>query len=365
MAIIGGGTAASAAAIELGESGLDSIIIERRDDTGDKIGESLPPNARPLLEALGVDDDVEAGGHLRCYGNRSSWGSERVDHHDFITSPYGHGWHLDRRRFDLQLATRAVETGAQRWTTSAVKTYDRSASGWTLHVDRPGGAAHIEARHVIDATGRACWFARRQGAMRTTGDGTVALTCFLRADEPDPDTFTQIEAVPDGWWYTATLPAGRLAVAFVTDSDLLDRSRARTEHGLHDLLSTTEHTAERVHGNRYRLTAPARIVDASDGRLEQPHGDGWLAVGDAAVAFDPLSSHGILSAMVTGRSGARAVVDMFSADPSSADAPARYAAEVATAFGAYQTARRSYYLAERRWAGAPFWTRRHRPAADR
>jgi flavin-dependent dehydrogenase len=362
VAIIGGGTAASAAAIELGGSGRDTIIIERRDDTGDKIGESLPPSARPFLQALGVAAATDGSDHLQCHGNRSSWGSDRLDDHDFITSPYGHGWHLDRRRFDLQLAARAVESGAQRWTASVVRSYERSGTGWVLTVDRSGATAHITAHHVIDATGRASWFARRQGASRIVGDPMVALACFLRSDRPDPNTFTQVEAVRDGWWYTATLPAGRLAAAFVTDSDLLDRTNARTENGLFELLAATGHTAERIHGYGYRLTLPPTIVDAGDGRLDAPFGDGWLAVGDASMAYDPLSSHGILSALVTGRRGANAVLGAFEADPA---APARYAEESASAFAAYQAERRSYYAAERRWASAPFWMRRHRTAPDR
>src|SRR5215213_9445087 len=114
VAIVGGGPAASVTAWMLARGGASCVILERGDDAGDKPGESLPPSARPLLEQLGLWDALEADGHLPCHGNRSSWGSDAIDEQPFVFSPYGHGWHVDRRKFEALLIARALEAGAER-----------------------------------------------------------------------------------------------------------------------------------------------------------------------------------------------------------------------------------------------------------
>ena len=352
VVIIGGGTAASAMGIGLGQHGLNSLIVERGDDSGDKIGESLPPSARPLLEALGIVELADNDGHLRCFGNRSAWGSDKLNDHDFMLSPYGYGWHLDRRRFERELADRAVAVGAERMTETKVTSLERAGSRWHLTLAGSAGDEEVESAFVVDATGRAAWFGRRQRAERIRDDRMVALVGFLHAADPDTDSFTLIEAVRHGWWYSATIPGGRLATAFVTDVKLLDTVFARTPKGLEALLTDTVHTHERIRVGGYRLTSSPTIAEAGGGRLDTPIGDGWLAVGDAAASFDPLSSHGIVSSMAGGLRAATAAADYLSGDAGSLR---RYAEGVAASFERYRAGRRSYYAMERRWTDAPFW----------
>ncbi|WP_051966410.1 LodA/GoxA family CTQ-dependent oxidase [Kitasatospora mediocidica] len=86
-----------------------------------------------------------------------------------------------------------------------------------------------------------------------------------------------------------------------------------------------------------------------------PTGDGWLAVGDAATAFDPISSQGILTALHTGLTGALALHAHLTGDP--------------TALPSYRTTLQpssppttaTTYTAEPRWPTHPFWSRRHTP----
>ena len=91
------------------------------------------------------------------------------------------------------------------------------------------------------------------------------------------------------------------------------------------------------------------VVAAGTAHLDPPCGDGWLAAGDAAASFDPLSSQGILTAVLMGAEVARGIDDT----PAFA---ARYQAIVAE----YETQRLAIYRREERWPDAPFWARRHR-----
>jgi hypothetical protein len=58
---------------------------------------------RDPLQALGVWHRFIEDGHDPAVGNRSSWGSERVDEVHFIRNAYGHGWHIDRQKFESML----------------------------------------------------------------------------------------------------------------------------------------------------------------------------------------------------------------------------------------------------------------------
>jgi flavin-dependent dehydrogenase len=97
-------------------------------------------------------------------------------------------------------------------------------------------------------------------------------------------------------------------------------------------------------------------MPADSSRLDAIAGEGWLALGDAAAAHDPLSSHGIEAAMGSGFYGGHAVADMLAGR---AEAGATYLGLMQRAYGAYLDLLRERYAAERRWPSSPFWRRRH------
>ncbi|MEA2238067.1 MAG: hypothetical protein QOC81_2791 [Thermoanaerobaculia bacterium] len=327
VAIVGGGPAASAAALSLARRGIASTIIERGDDLGDKPGESLPPSALPLLQALGISPDD----HLPSTGNRSAWGSDAIDDMPFIFSPYGNGWHLDRRRFERMLIDRAVAAGVTRRIGTRVATVARDGRTWHLQLDN--GSA-IDCAFLIDATGRSSWLSRRLGARRVHHDRLIAMVAFLENGRCD-DATTLIEAAEDGWWYSAPLPDSRLVVMLVSDTPRpwipAPLTQARIEKGGYAMGNT-------------RRPLPRR-VDAGSARLDRAGGDGWLAIGDAAMSFDPISSHGLLTALATGLAAGETSLD-------------DYQAFVDTTWRAYTRMRHACYASEERWADKPFWQRR-------
>jgi flavin-dependent dehydrogenase len=331
VAIAGGGPAASAAAIALRRHGLSCAIVERGDGGGSRVGESLAPSVKPLLAALGLD--LERDGHLPCHGHRSTWGSDTPVEMPFDLSPYGHGWHLDRRKFDERLAELA---DVPRFTNTRVLDIEREHGRWrvTCHSEEPGReglrAARtprslatlgmtVDADFLIDATGRRAAIARRLGARIVRDDTLLAHVYFL--DVKIDDTYTQIESAEDGWWYCAPVPGGKVVAMFVTSAS---------------------RRPDRPH--------PAAVLDASSFRLDHVAGPRWLAIGDAATALDPLSSHGLGNALFTGMRAADAIV--------TGDFAA-YETAVDTMWNAYVSRRRELYAAERRWPSSPFWSRRY------
>jgi hypothetical protein len=116
----------------------------------------------------------------------------------------------------------------------------------------------------------------------------------------DGDRRTLVEAVADGWWYTALLPSWDRVAAFLTNADLADRRALLSAQGFVARLRQTRHVSAVLSRGAYRVGTRPRGADARSHRLDRFIGSGWVAVGDAATAFDPLSSQGILNALYTG-----------------------------------------------------------------
>ena len=345
--IAGGGPGGAATAIALARADRRVLLVDAGSAGSDKlrVGESLPPAARPLLRDLGLLDRLESAGHLRSYGTSSAWGSPQPAATDFTFDPAGSGWHLQRQRFDRLLREAAAEAGAEV-RDGTVTGARRGSGGWRVDLER----GETTARTLVDATGRRASLARPLGARRHRHDRLIGIVAAAPADVSDFDARTLIEAVPDGWWYTALVPGQSRVFALMTDSDLVPPA-ARTPAGFRAALGTTEHLAPLLAASP---TSP-QTEPAHGSHLDPPAGDSWIAVGDAALAFDPISSQGILTALYSGTIGAEALIAHLDGDPAATDA---YATRLDTIALAYRENRTRAYAGERRWPQHPFWARR-------
>jgi flavin-dependent dehydrogenase len=85
-------------------------------------------------------------------------------------------------------------------------------------------------------------------------------------------------------------------------------------------------------------------------------GNNWLVAGDAAIAFDPLSSQGIYRALESGLLAARTIENSLLGDQT---ALKEYARGIQRSFDKYLSMRAITYGRERRWTSSAFWQRRH------
>jgi flavin-dependent dehydrogenase len=334
VAIIGGGPAGSAAALTLLRySRLRVAIIEKGDYSQWRVGETLSPSVQPLLDYLDATSILESEEQLRNYGTAAAWGSPDVVSRDFLFVGAGEGWHLDRTRFDRALAMLVQDRGGTLYTNSTLN------------------ANALNARFIIDASGRHATYARTCGAVVRQNDNLTGLVASFAGSTTSSGTL--VESAPDGWWYSVQVPGNRMVVAFMTDADIVRDRRlhdaAIWSHALHETLATRKRVANAT------LIRPPIPFPAQSQILEPLHGDHWIAAGDAAVAFDPLSSMGIGYAIASGIQAARfAAIAVEGADPQLH----LYDEDVAGHFASYLTRRRAYYDIERRWPDLPFWQRR-------
>jgi flavin-dependent dehydrogenase len=270
---------------------------------------------------------------------------------------YGHGWHIDRSRLDAILALAATEGGAKVCRGTQVDILGQDPSGeWQIAIKSRTEPRRYRTRFLLDASGRPASLARKQGARRIVFDRLFGIVAFLSSNalKQSSDSRTLIEAVEHGWWYSARLPNSQLVIAYMADADLCPKRSADRAAHFQEQLQKAPHTSARAKDHSIK-TGP-RIFAANSCRLDRPAGRNWLAIGDATMAFDPLSSQGICQAM---RSGLEAAGLIHAHWKSGVIALDRYAQSVNQTFETYLNERDQYYGREKRWPLSIFWHRRN------
>ncbi|WP_419737103.1 tryptophan 7-halogenase [Pseudomonas sp. COR18] len=355
VAIVGGGPAGSATAITLARLGRRVLLADSAPIGRFRVGEGFPPAARSLLADLGVLDGFLAAGHRPSYGNLSLWGSDEPHMDDFIFQTQGRGYQLDRLAFDTQLRATARQLGVAVHEATRLVATPREA-GFSLRLASADGERQAECRWLIDAGGRPAVLARQQGAQRQVEDRLTAFYLLLHSrQDTDRDGRTLVEAVANGWWYSVLLPSGERLVTFLGDLDLLDRQTLLSGDGLWQQLAHTRLLSALCREHGYQPGSSVQGMDAASGRLSQFHGEHWTAVGDAALAFDPLSSQGIATALYCGQYCARAVHATLNGEREALPA---YADLLRRIYSAYLGNRQQFYGMEKRWGESTFWKRR-------
>lgn len=267
VAVVGAGPAGATVARILALGDVQVALLDPPSRRLDRL-ELLAPAAQPLLQSLDLgallSDSAIASS---CYGIRRRWGAVPEHFDDFLRHPLRQGYVVDRARFDTALRSRAVSAGALLLKSRAVGV-ERSQGAMHLRLSGAGPDSQLQVKCVVDATGRPAAIARRLGARRELLSALVARQTSAAA--PTAPGYLQVESLRGGWGYSVEGPSGRRECWQLS----------------------------RPEGPR-RGRSDQASVDASSARLDRAAGRGWLAVGDAAASFDPITSQGLVNALST------------------------------------------------------------------
>jgi flavin-dependent dehydrogenase len=355
VVVIGAGPAGATAALNLAPM-RQFVLVERRVDGLPRTGEALPPVVRRLFADMGLLTEFLAEDHLPCYGNRSVWGTDEPIETDFLRDVDGHGWHLDRTRFDDWLRRAAVRRGARLLLPARFEAIERDGAQWRVRVARDNGPVELLAPMVIDCGGRRAPVARRLGAQRHNAGEPLVCAWALGTERSGNRGagFSVIEAVEDGWWYTAPVPGRRRLIAFFTDADLLAKQLLGEGTALVRRAMATCQIGPLMEETAFSLRQSG-LTAAHHSFLDACSGPGWIAAGDAGISFDPISSQGLLHALFSGLSAADAADRYLMGELNALNLYQRVIDAIKHIYWSYAAV---YYATETRWTAAPFWQRR-------
>lgn len=373
--IVGGGPAACALALALRHHrpAYRILVIEKTAfrDWPLRIGENLPPATAVVLRQLALWKDFIRLPFLSSRGTQCSWGSSDLSSHDYLFQALGSGWQIDRKLFDQWLIRRAMRESVEYLAPYRLQKIEEpfSAHGdraWRVSIaKRPDEhRAEIHARFLVDATGRAASLAKMLGAQRQAHDRLMAFYGYC-TPAPVYDGAARVEASPQGWWYSGPLPDGKLVVAFMTDRDQAHALRLNQASAWIKHLQSSIWTKARVAS--FAKDFKPHSSAAHSQSLNPCCGPGWLAVGDAAGTYDPLSSLGLFKALRNGLLAAYATGDLLDDETQIESAhshhPAliKYQGVMRAEFREYLSKRKLYYSMEQRFREHPFWQRRQSP----
>jgi len=351
VVIFGNGPAGAAAALALARKGLTVAVLAKAQSSRPKVGETVSPAIMRPLSHLGLWESFATAGHAAAPGTVVIWGRARAYENEFILNPYGPGWHLDRARFDSMLIDAAAAGGADIYEAAAADCVRADGGAWSVRLMQ-APVESLTAHWAVDATGRSAWLAKRQGAKRRRVDRLVSLIRFATISSGH-EPRTLLESCAAGWWYAAVLPAGRVVAAYFTDSDLLPRGVLQRHQLWSEALARTQLISTIMPA---AAATPLSIAAACSGNLIPCGGENWLAIGDAAQSWDPLSGRGIEKALASAIGAAEAI---SAARSGTRNALCEMASAAEAEFPEYRQTQSRHYRRENRWPDQAFWQRRH------
>jgi flavin-dependent dehydrogenase len=285
VCVAGGGPAGSALAIRLAQLGHTVILIERSDSPRAHVAESLVPAVLPLLDVLGVRGAIEHDGLLQPASMILCWPA--------ISERHDAGFLVDRQAFDSVLLRSAAASGVEVLRPARVASVARRDHGWHLDAVHDGRRVSITCRFVADAAGRSGWL---PGRKRRTAPRLLALEGCWRDVPGRGAPVMRVEAGERQWAWGARLGEDLVqATVFADPGDIRQALReAGTCAVYRQLLARSPLFSECLEGQR---AGAVRVRDATPHADERPVTADSIKVGDSAFAIDPVSSHGVQTAL--------------------------------------------------------------------
>ena len=267
------------------------------------------------------------------------------------TSAANQEWVVARERFDRALLEDAAAAGVDI-VAGRITQIERTRDGWRAQT---GDAQRWSSGCLVEARGR------RAPGSRTRGPATTALGRLFNG-VPE-QARTAVAAFPRGWAWYASTGNGTAALQIVLSSAAPLSKRPGLPALFEGLLDEIGPARDWLGAGQAVGEVFAHHADAS--RAHVPIEDGLIRVGDAALALDPLSGHGVFEAIASARAAAPVINTILRRPDDAGLARAFYEERVRLAFERFARIGRDFYALERRWPDADFWRERREWPDDR
>ena len=371
--VIGGGPAGACASALLARMGLDVVLLERECFPRAHVGESLLPGSIPILESLGVMDEVRQAGFTVKPGATMIWGVEREPWSWYFRethATYPHSYQVWRPEFDAILLNNARRSGVdvrEGWQVTGV-VFDEGGSASAVRcraTDGSSGEVELPARYVVDASGQSGVLARQLGLLEWDEFfRNLAVYGYYKGGErlPEPDAGNiLIESQADGWLWNIPLGGplrdGWASVGAVVDADA--GQRGIREMGARGFLESQIAAAPYLAGmlKSAEMVSEPEVVRDWSYRCKSLSGPGYVLVGDAGCFVDPLFSSGVHLALTYAALAAVVVASALEDPTIAGPAGKMYEQMYYREYGHFRELARLFYSSNRT-ADSYFWEAR-------
>ena len=315
--IVGGGPAGSTTAALLAEKGWKVILLEKEHHPRFHIGESLLPLNLPILQRLGVLDQVAAIG-MKKPGADFSSDLEVAGHHRFdfsfaLDKNHPFAYEVRRSEFDNLLLRNSAAKGANVIEGVRVSEVDFPKDSFPVahSVDENGQARDWTCRFFVDASGRDTLLARQFDLKRKNQHHASAAIFghFLEVERREGKYAGNISVYwfEHGWFWMIPLKDGSMSVGAVCRPEYLKlRKNTPAEYLLQTIAIGHPEMRNRMRNARL-VNNEARATGNYSYTSSRMRGDRHIMVGDAYAFVDPVFSSGVMMGMSGGVFGSDAV----------------------------------------------------------
>ena len=360
VVVIGGGPAGTTCATLLARKGWKVVLLEKGVHPRFHIGESLLPMNLPILQRLGVLEQVEAIGVFKPGADfpvQDDSSSVNVFRFDRALNPqFGYAYQVKREEFDEVLVRNAVDSGVDARMQVAAEKMEFDSDGRPTRVHArtaEGKALAFAPRYVVDASGRDTFMGgklklKKKNAMHQSAAIFSHFRGVTRRPGVDAGNIT-VERFAHGWMWLIPLRDDVMSVGAVCFPEYLKQRRnnsnpvasadSANEQGPKSTCSSAEgskqDSASAARSNEAFLMqtlqdtpsvwsrmqaaqriAPVHVTGNYSYTCARMTGPGWVMVGDAYAFIDPVFSSGVYLGMNSGEQAAD-VVDGALREPAS------------------------------------------------
>jgi flavin-dependent dehydrogenase len=300
VAILGGGPAAATLATLLARKKIRVAIFHLPKRAPLLVGESLVPAIIPLLQMLGIEDEVRAFSTFKPGATFNINDGENYSFFfDQLIGPTRYSYNSPRDQFDDAVLNVARKAGAKIFETTAhvekISGTDKiKLSDETLAATE--NFFSVQPDFFVDATGRARLLPKLLDLPAREG-GRKDIALFAHVDQTFLDHAGHVHTtrLDHGWSWRIPLP-GKISVGMVVGAEHLPKFGATKEERFDNLLKQDSVLAK-VTGGAKRLTP---VMEYNNYQLVSKRmvGENWALVGDTAGFIDPVFSSGLFIGML-------------------------------------------------------------------
>lgn len=301
--IVGSGIAGLILSNLLKEKKVNHVVLDRVEKRKSlEIPETLPPSALVLLESLNLLELFKKSSS-KTFGYHSIWNSEVLTTNNFFNhNPFKYGLKLNKKEI-LKDLKRVVTNHLIQF--NNLIEINRPDENVTVKVESKNCEQTINSRIIVDATGRNRAVLKQFGITSEQFDNQIALSCHLPYyKHPKLMHEVYVETFEYGWGIVSSLNEHTNGMTLYTQKGNPLLPQLKKYQNWKKLLSNTkllkdflsEDTNRKIIGGEANSSRASQIADTN-----------WLAIGDAAIAFDPLSSHGVSNAIYCANAASNAI----------------------------------------------------------